>query len=183
MAQISSEEHYVLLNNEIMEYHKESEISKIAHSYAAETYEKWNKFILGLPVTIAAAILSVLINRENPAGSNIIIETLKLGLSIVVPALSATITFLNLNDIVLSHRTAAQRYNELWRKCKGWVADFPDDSNNIKAKETVRKYREELIYINKDSPQIPSWAKKGIDNAKLDTSVNIKIDPPFGWRI
>lgn len=172
MGQINSEGHYEIICLEITRHLEDAETSKLAHFDAASSFEKWNKFILGLPATLAATVLACIVNRDSKGTSTMEawLNMLKIVLSIIVPALSASITFLNLNDIATNHRTAAQRYSELSRKCKNWKTDFPDDTNNEKAKEMVQKYREEIISINKESPQIPKWAWKSVSKQKREGS-------------
>lgn len=172
MGQIKTEEHYEIICSEIARHLEDAETSKLAHFDAASTFEQWNKFILGLPATIAATVLAWIVNRDSTGNSTTEawLNMLKVVLSIMVPALSATITFLNLNDIATNHRAAAQRYSELLRKCKNWETDFPDDTNNEKAKEMVQKYREEITSINKESPQIPKWAWKSVREQKREGS-------------
>ena len=172
MAQINTEGHYEIICSEIARHLEDSETSKLAHFGAASTFEKWNKFILGLPATIAATVLAWIVNRDSTGNSTTEawLNMIKIVLSIIVPALSATITFLNLNDTATNHRAAAQRYSELLRKCKNWKTDFPDDTNNEKARETAQKYREEIISINKESPQIPKWAWKSVGEQKQEGS-------------
>lgn len=173
MAKIDDKEYFELINQEVKRHLEDSEVSKLAHFYAASTYENRNKYFLGLPATLSAMILSWLVSQD-VANENVaeVSANIKLILSLVVSILSGLVTFLNFNDVASKHRTAAQRYHQLWRKCKNWKTDFPDDTTNEKAKETIQKYREDLNEINNESPQIPKWAWKNTQKQQDEGSTD-----------
>lgn len=161
MGKIKEEDYYNIVLEEVGRHLEDTEVSKLAHWYCARVYKNRNKYWLGLPATLSAVFLSWIVSQD--VGSldlGYFSIDVKLVLSLAVSILSGLVTFLNFNEVASKHRIAAQRYHQLWRKCKNWKTDFPDDSSNDKAREIVRKYREELSEINGESPQIPTWAWK-----------------------
>lgn len=177
MAKIFDEDYYEIINSEVERHLEDAEVSKLAHFYAARIYEKRNKYYLGLPATLSAVVLSWLVSQNSTdEDTKEIMATIKLGLGLLVAILSGLVTFLNLNEVASKHRAAAQKYHQLWRKCKNWRTDFPDDTTNEKAKETVQKYRESLKEINNDSPQIPKWAWKNTQKQQDEGSTKYEID-------
>lgn len=181
MAIVDEEEYYDIVLEEVGRHLEDTEVSKLAHWYCARVYGNRNKYFLGLPATLSAVFLSWIVSQD--------VESLDLGyfsidiklvLSLAVSILSGLVTFLNLNEVASKHRIAAQRYHHLWRRCKNWKTDFPDDSSNEKAREIIQRYREELSEINGESPQIPIWAWKNTQKQqdKGSTSYEHEIEKP-----
>ena len=164
MSKVQDLEYYQIISQEINRHLEDSEVSKLAHFYTAAKYEWWHKYLLGLPATLSAIFLAWIVTKDTAEVSTTSAVSwyspFKPILSLSVPILTGLSTFLNLNDIASKHRSAAQRYHQLWRKCKNWQTDFPDDTTNEQAKQTAVKYRTEINDINNDSPQIPKWAWK-----------------------
>lgn len=171
MPQISDGKLYELICEEIERHLEDSEVSKLAHFHAAAIYEKRNKYFLGLPATLSALLLSWFVSQD-VANKNIepLSANVKLILSLIVSLLSGLVTFLNFNEIASKHRVAAQRYQQIWRKCKNWHTDFPDDTKNEDARKMAQQYREELNEINLESPQIPKWAWKSTQKQQNEGS-------------
>lgn len=176
MSKIDSIEYYKLVSEEIGRHLEDSEVSKLAHFYAAAKYESIHRYWLGLPATLAAIILAWIVSKDvgMPDAATTTVSPWyswsKTTLSLAVPLLTGLSTFLNLNDTASKHRNAAQRYHQLWRKCKNWRTDFPDDTSNDEAKKIAVVYRVEINDINNDSPQIPRWAWKSTQKQQSEGS-------------
>lgn len=93
-------------------------------------------------------------------------------ISLVVSLLSGMTAFLNLSDLAVRHRTAAENLNALWRNCRNWETDFPDVSFCEAAVTAVQGYRARLNDINGDAPQIPKWAWKATQRQRDEGSVS-----------
>jgi hypothetical protein len=164
---------YKIIQTEIYRHLEDSEISKLCHFYAAERLERIHRYYLGLPTTIAALLLSWLVAQKDLAFP---FETAaKISLSLVVTIITGINTFLNLNELASSHRKAALRYQDIWRKCKNWQTDFYEDSNLEQAKSSAQSYRAELTAINQQSPQIPKWAYKNAFKQRISGSTTYDI--------
>lgn len=165
MAQVDNETHFQLISTEIERHLEDAEISKLAHYNAAGRLDKVHRYYLGLPVTVAALLLSCLVTLKEVSPEYATpVYVLKLILGVVVTVSTGVGTFLSFNEIASKHRLAAHRYQSVYRRCKNWLTDFPDERDIAKAQKTARIYREELTEINKESPQIPKWAYNKVDD-------------------
>lgn len=164
MVKITDEKYLEIIEDEVERHLEDSETSKLSHFYAAARYEKIHKFWIGLPTTIAALLLSWLVAQKDLSSDGYqIVFAIKIFLSLVVAVSSGISTFLNFNGLASKHRTAALKYQDIWRKCKNWRTDFPDDTMLDNAKSVIQIYRKEMTTINQESPQIPKWAWKSVD--------------------
>jgi hypothetical protein len=169
---------YEIINDEVSRHLQDAEISFLSHFVIASRFEKRHKWLIGLPATILAILLSWLVSQNN-----IEHETLKLIISVLTPILGLIVailsgigTFLNLNQSATQHRKAAHRYKEIHRRCKNWKTDFPDSTTNSNAKLKVQEYRDELISINQEAPDITKWAWKSVKKQKEEGSTTYKTD-------
>ena len=172
---------YEQASNEYERHLEDTETSKLAHFYAAEKYEKRHKFFIGIPATSFAIILTWLLTSPlNSIFSQPTAEFLKNSLSVIlsliVAILSALGALLNYNDLAIRHRTAAQKYHALWRKCKNWKTDFPDETSADAAAEAAKLYRERINEINQDSPQIPRRAWKSVRTQMNEGSTSYRFE-------
>ena len=165
---IDKKQHYEIVLKEITRHLEDSETSKLAHWTAGAVYEKRHKFYLGLPTTIISLLLAWLLSTQftqsglnEKLGSTVIVY-ISVFFSLLVSVLSGLLTFLNFNDLAIKHRTAAENYHALWRDCKNWETDFPDESKLSQAVQMAQQYRRRINDINRDSPQIPKWAWKSV---------------------
>ena len=173
MATIDDLEYSKLIKVEVDRHLEDAETSKLSHFFAAARYEKLHKFYIGLPTTVAALLLSWLVAQKDlPQENSQLIFGLKIILSLIVAISSGVSTFLNYNELASQHRKAALKYQDVWRKCKNWQTDFPDDTDLINAKTSVQVYRSEMTSINQESPQIPKWAWKSVDKQKKEGSTS-----------
>jgi len=84
-------------------------------------------------------------------------------LSIIVSILTILEHVLRFKEKAMIHEQAAKRYHTLWRTCKNWKTDFPDESTIEQARVAVQKYREQLNEINRDAPHLSSLMWKKIE--------------------
>jgi hypothetical protein len=160
-----------VISAEISRHLEDSEISKLSHFFVAARYERIHKFYIGLPTTIAALLLSWLVAQKDlPDDNHLIIFTIKITLGLVVAVSTGISTFLNYNELASQHRKAALKYQDIWRKCKNWHTDFPDDTDLVNAKKIAQAYRSLMTSINQESPQIPRWAWKSVDKQRKEGS-------------
>lgn len=177
MATIDTLTYSGVIKTEVLRHLEDSETSKLSHFYAAARYEKLHKFYIGLPTTIAALLLSWLVAQNDLSGDDYkIIFGLKICLSLIVAISSGVSTFLNFNELAAHHRKAALKYQDIWRKCKNWETDFPDDTDLSKAKTVVQIYRTEMTNINQVSPQIPKWAWKSVAQQEKEGSTTYDVE-------
>jgi len=172
---------YQQVSDEFKRHLEDTEVSKLAHFYAAEQYEKRHKFFIGIPATCFAIVLTWLLTSPldsffSRSTAEFLKNTFSVFLSLVVAILSALGALLNYNDLAIRHRTAAQKYHALWRKCTNWRTDFPDESLATEAAETVKICRERINEVNHDSPQIPRWAWKSVDVQKEEGSTSYRFE-------
>ncbi len=176
----NDKEHFKIILKEVKRHLEDTETSKLAHWDAAATYEKRHKLYIGLPATILSILLTWLISTEfkqsGISENTGIVGYVSVLLGLIVSVLSGLGTFLNFNDLAIKHRTAAENYHSLWRDCKNWQTDFPDESKIGQSLQIVQQYRKRLNEINRDSPQIPKWAWKSVDKQRKEGSTRYKID-------
>lgn len=84
--------------------------------------------------------------------SSELVHNIPVFVSLAVSLLSGMTAFLNLNDLAIRHRTAAENLNALWRNCRYCETDFPDASFCEAAVKAVQGYRARLNDINGDAP-------------------------------
>ena len=140
-----------------------------------------HRYLMGIPTTSFAIILAWLLTSPlEKIFPQTLIPFLKdiapIFLSLIVAIMSALATLLNYNELAIRHRIAAQNYHSLWRYCKNWKTDFPDDSIVKEAIESVKQYRERLNDINRNSPQIPNWAWSSVSRQQKQGSTSYKSD-------
>lgn len=82
-------------------------------------------------------------------------------LAIIVSVLSTLKPILKYHEKALVHESCAKKYHTLWRTCKNWQTDFPNDTFLNEARVAVQRYREILNDINRDAPHLSSilWPK------------------------
>ncbi|MGH9893394.1 MAG: SLATT domain-containing protein [bacterium] len=175
------QEHYELAYREVQRHLEDSETSKLAHWYAASVYERRHRLLIGIPATVLALVLTWLLSASiNRVFSDEFLpyfrDTLPVILSLAVSILSGLGAVLNLNDVALRHRMAAQNYHNLWRHCLNWKTDFPDVALVKEAVHVVRQYRDRLNEINNNSPQIPRWAWRNTQAQRLEGSTSYRLD-------
>ncbi len=147
--------------------------SKRAHFDLADYYyEKANMLYylqsFGLTV-ITAWLLSTQFEGFLPKDNSIVRATPTV-LAIIVSVLTIVEHIFRFKDKAVTHEQAAKRYHTLWRSCKNWKTDFPDNNSTLEqARLVVQKYREQLNDINRDAPHLSSvlWRKIYKMRAKL----------------
>ena len=167
---------------EIQRHLEDTEISKLAHWDAAAVYGKRHSVFIGLPATILSILLTWILSsdfRQLALDSAILkafADHVPVFIGLVVSLLSGLGTFLNFNELAIKHRTAAENLHSLWRDCKNWETDFPDESLCEKAVHAAQQYRKRLNDINRDAPQIPKWAWKSVKQQREEGSTLYKVE-------
>ncbi|NEP00953.1 MAG: SLATT domain-containing protein [Symploca sp. SIO2E9] len=82
-------------------------------------------------------------------------------LSVIVSILTILEQVFRFKEKAMIHELAGKRYHVLWRTCKNWRTDFPDESTIQQARFAVQTYREQLNEINREAPHLSSimWKK------------------------
>jgi hypothetical protein len=176
MGQIKNEDFREVILKEVARHLEDAETSKLSHFFAAQRFETLHRYYIGLPTTIAALLLSWLVAQKSLAVNEDLLFAIKIILSLIVAVSTGISTFLNFNGFAAQHRKAALRYQEVWRKCKNWDTDFPDDTDLSLAKSRVQEYRDSMTNINQESPQIPRWAWKSVEKQIKEGSTNYDIE-------
>ncbi len=167
---------------EIQRHLEDTEISKLAHWSAAAAYGRRHMIFIGLPATILSIILTWLLSSDFQSLASLsselkfITAKVPVFIGLIVSLLSGLGTFLNYNELAVKHRTAAENLHSLWRDCKNWETDFPDESLCEKAVQAAQQYRKRLNEINRDAPQIPKWAWKSVEKQEKEGSTTYQID-------
>jgi len=175
-------DHFQKVQQEIQRHLEDTEISKLAHWNASAVYDKRNKMYIGIPATLLSVILTWLLttNFDQILLDNIVINTLfknaPVIISLIISILSALGTFLNFKDLSTRHRSSAENLHVIWRDCKNWKTDFPDESMCEKAVQMAQQYRRRINEINRDAPQIPKWAWKSVSKQKAEGSTSYSTE-------
>jgi hypothetical protein len=69
----------------------------------------------------------------------ILTEGVPVVLGLLIAIWSAVGAVLNYNQLAERHRTAAQKYQTLTRRCKNWKTDFPDESFAAEARAEAKQ--------------------------------------------
>ncbi len=175
-------EHFDKVCIEIQRHLEDSEISKLAHWNAAEVYGRRHMVFIGLPATVLSIVLTWLLSSDFQNITSLspelkfIATKVPVFIGLIVSLLSGLGTFLNYNELAAKHRASAENLHSLWRDCRNWETDFPDESLCEKAVQTAQQYRNRLNEINRDAPQIPRWAWKSIKKQKDEGSTTYQSD-------
>ena len=172
------ESHFQIINEEVFRHLIDTETSSLSHWHAARIYHRVHRLYLGLPATLLSIGVAWLLSGQTQknAGLPQLAIQIPVFLSLLVSLLSGLNAFLNLSDLSMRHRNAAENLHALWRDCKNWSTDFPDASNCERVAKTVQDYRHRLNDINRDAPQIPKWAWKSVDKQRAEGSVSYRND-------
>jgi len=102
-------------------------------------------------------------------------------LALVVTILTSLDLFLGFKGLAAAaHRNAALSYQEVWRHCKNWRTDFPDEAQADEAAQAAKQYRDRLNSINRNSPQLPKWAWKSVGRQRAEGSVSYTMESRKG---
>lgn len=178
----NDKEHFKIILLEIERHLEDTETSKLAHWYAAAVYSKRHMYFIGLPATILSILLTWLLSSDiqqltsNSPNLKAVADHVPVFIGLIVSLLSGLGTFLNFNELSLKHRAVAENLHSLWRDCKNWKTDFPDESLCEKAVHTAQQYRKRLNEINRDAPQLPKWAWKNVQKQKDEGSTTYNIE-------
>jgi len=179
---VHDKKHFDKVLSEIGRHLEDTEVSKLAHWNAASVYRKRQMFFIGLPATILSILLTWLLSSdfksltEGADGYSVVLNNIPVIMGLIISLLSGLGTFLNFNELSVKHRATAENLHGLWRDCKNWDTDFPDESMCEKAVHAAQQYRKRLNDINRDAPQIPAWAWKSVQKQKDEGSTAYVIE-------
>ena len=133
----------------------------------------WSGFhvTIGLPTAILAAFAAASAFSDHKVAAGAI--------SLVVTGLTAVTTFLNPNKRATSHLNAGNNYDALQNRVRIFrtIDCWGDNSDQVLTKR-VKDHSEDKNKLNRESPQIPTWAywlaKRGIEAGQADYQVDVK---------
>jgi hypothetical protein len=166
---------------EMLRHLEDAEVCKLGHWHAAAAYETWHRYFIAVPAIIASALLTWLLMSPldglltGPAAVFLKTGAPRL-LALVVTILTGLDLFLGFKGLAAAHRNAALSYQEVWRHCKNWRTDFPDEAQAQQAAEAAKQYRDRLNSINRNSPQLPKWAWRSVSRQRLEGSVSYAFE-------
>jgi len=150
---------------------EDSLYSAKGHFVAANFWMNFH-FWIGVPTVILAAIAgaSALSKFDNH-------EVVAAGLSIIVAALTAVMTFLNPNEKSNSYLNTGNKYNSLRNRVRIFCEiDSCTDLSDQELSQRLKVLAEHRDELNRDCPQVPTWAykkaKKGIEEGEADYKVD-----------
>ena len=173
--------HFEKVLLEIQHHLEDTETSKLAHWHASSVYSRRHKYYLGLPATLISIILTWLLSTNIDwtrlsSSLSSMMPQIPMFFSLVVTVLSSLSTFLHFNELSRRHKETAEKLHSIWRECKNWSTDFPDESMCETAVHMVKQYRQRINEINYDAPPIPRWAWKSVSKQKKEGSTSYKIE-------
>ena len=163
---------YEQIDKEFLRHLADCHDSKRAHFDLADYYyEKANLVYyiqsFGLAM-IVAWLLSTQFKGLLPE-PNLLVTATPTMLAIIVSVLTIAEHVFRFKEKAVTHEQAAKRYHTLWRCCKNWKTDFPDESFIEQARTAVQRYREQLNDINRDAPHLSSVLWKKIEQLRAKT--------------
>ncbi len=166
---------------EIERHLEDSEVSKLGHWYAAAVLHGRHRNFIAIPAIVLAAMLTWLLQNSldellSPPTARFLSTVVPRFLALIVTLLTALDLLLSLKSLEAAHRNAALSYHEIWRHCKNWHTDFPDETYAERAAQAAREYRDRMNSINRNSPQLPNWAWKSVSAQRAAGSVNYSVE-------
>ncbi len=134
----------------------------------------WTNFRLwvGIPMAILSAIAGT--SALAQFGYHKIVAAI---LSIIVAALAGITTFLNPNEKANTHLNSGSNYDSLQSKTRiFWTIDCWRENSEQVLTDKLKDLSDQRDKLNRDSPQIPTWAykkaRKGIKEGEADYEVD-----------
>lgn len=138
------------------------------HFVAAQCWANFHLFI-GIPTVILAAIAGITAFVENNVLAGI--------LAIIVAVFTAVTTFLNPKERANNHLSAGNNYDSLLTKTRiFWTINCRGENSKQVLSEKLKDLSERRDKLNRESPQVPTWAykraKKGIEAGETTYSID-----------
>lgn len=152
-------DHFQIVIQEIERHLEDAEINKLQHYIMSSRYDKLNRQMETVIAILMSFLLIVLSSSfiHDFTPWNTVLATF----ASIVLALLTTIKHIGKYDEkAVRHWIAAQSYQRMWRTCKNWHTDFPDNSKIAEAVLNAKMLRERMTEINRDSPALAEWAWK-----------------------
>ena len=175
---IKISDYYSVLEEEIKRHTEDVEYAKATHYAAAERNDRLYSILLfwGFLTTLlglSSLLLSI----------SLFIDFKYNWIGHIVTLLGACVTLWPLikdySGKAMNHRRFAEEYNTIYKRCKNWETDFPDNSNIAEAKKELLLLRSQVISVNSLSPKtVPkdyAIASRNIDTGSYSYNYQ-KID-------
>ena len=134
----------------------------------------WTSFHLwiGIPTVILAAITGI--TAFSKFDENNILAGI---LSIIVVVLTAVTTFLNPKEKANNYLVSGNNYDSLLTKTRiFWTIDCREENSEQVLTQKLKDLSEQRDKLNRESPQVPTWAykkaKKGIEEGEADYRID-----------
>lgn len=126
---------------------------------------------IGLPTAVLAAFAAASAFSDHKVAAGAI--------SLLVTGLSAVSTFLNPNKRASAHLNAGNNYDALQNRTRIFrTIDCWGDSSDQVLTKRVKDFSEDKSKLNRESPQIPTWAYRlarlGIKRGQAEYQVDVK---------
>ena len=159
--------------------YREATLEVLRH--LAAVCEMRHRYFIAVPAIIASALLTwLLMSPLDGLLAGPVAVFLKTGaprlLALIVTILTSLDLFLCFKGLAAAHRNAALSYSEVWRHCKNWRTDFPDEAKAEQAAQAAKQYRDRLNSINRNSPQLPKRAWRSVSRQRAEGSVSYDIE-------
>ena len=144
------------------------------HFVAAQFWTNFHLWI-GIPTVILAAIAGITAFAKFDE-NNILAGVL----SIIVVVLTAVTTFLNPKERANTYLISGNNYDSLLTKARiFWTIDCREENSEQVLTEKLKDLSDRRDKLNRESPQVPTWAykkaKKGIEEGEADYRIDKKL--------
>ena len=141
------------------------------HFAAAQFWTNFHLWI-GIPTVILAAIAGITAFAKLDE-NNILAGVL----SIIVVVLTAITTFLNPKERANTYLISGNNYDSLLTKARiFWTIDCREEKSEQVLTEKLKDLSERRDKLNREAPQVPTWAykkaKKGIEEGEADYGID-----------
>jgi len=141
------------------------------HFVAAQFWTNFHLWI-GIPTVILAAITGITAFAKFDE-NNILAGIL----SIIVVVLTAVTTFLNPKEKANNYLVSGNNYDSLLTKTRiFWTIDCREENSEQVLTQKLKDLSEQRDKLNRESPQVPTWAykkaKKGIEEGEADYRID-----------
>ena len=168
--------------NSVQEVIREAKRLEESTLYSAKGHlaaaERWSQLHLwvGVPNAVAAAVAGAI---ALSIASNMWIQIVGGGLSILAAGLAAVQTFLNPNEKSAAHLNAGNSYDALNGKVRiFWTVECWEAHPDRVLTEKLRDLASEKERLNVTCPQIPSWAYRRAKNGIEQGEGTYSVDKP-----
>ena len=144
---------YTVYEEEIKRHLEDSEAARSTQFEAAvrneKKYDNWLTISFLMTIIGVSAFFYTLLNMDCISKISILG-----GQFLALAAAGCTFWSLiqNYQGKAVAHRQCAEEYSKIWKKCRNWKTDFPDEENMPDAKKYVHSIRDSVNTTNYFSP-------------------------------